>query len=323
LDFSVKLNTHVNLTTNRHWTLEGKYFNVSTGNYAVPLINYYLHTTKAHIGFLHSHTNNQTYTPNHKHNIINNARTTETYPAGISPGSSKQQIMQRIPTNCTCFILHYDAGGYGHAKTIKLYEGEWWNMDSETTGPTILTSPDWHQMQGHIFTLTHTTPQFHGHLFQPEIYYNPTNQTGEDPIYLVSEDEDPTNYTTNNNTLQTPTPNKKRTPEDKPHSPQDSKPHNHNKTNIPDSNKLKQRRIFGAGPPAKKPTPPRTIKPTTKPKRKKTEHNTTHPTHQHQSRSQTTNITTINCRGIGSSWEIIYDHIRTNNNDIIILPVSI
>jgi exonuclease III len=54
-------------------------------------------------------------------------------------------------------------------------------------------------------------------------------------------------------------------------------------------------------------------------KPKYSEQTSDHPVQQQEHILNDTNITTINCRGIGSSWEVIYDHIRSRDNDIIIL----
>ena len=95
--------------------------------------------------------------------------------------------------------------------TIKLHKGEWWNMNSENTGPTIITSNDWHHLQGHIFTMIHTTPQFQGYMFQPEIHYQSTNYENTEPTNLVSDDDEPpTHKKPRSTTPQIPTSGKKR-----------------------------------------------------------------------------------------------------------------
>jgi len=149
LDFSVKLDNHVNNYTCQRWTLEGHY-DCLTGNYTSNLINFYLSSNKSHLGSLTCHTNPR-YIPHHISPHTEIAGTLLTYSAGIMLGSSQTQILQRIPTNCSCFLLHYNSG-YGHAKAIKQLDGEWWDMNSE--GPYPLTPPDWQLLQGHIYTLT-------------------------------------------------------------------------------------------------------------------------------------------------------------------------
>jgi hypothetical protein len=63
LKFYVNLNKHVHDFIQSVQTLEGNLFNKSTGNYAVPLINYYIATKESHLGFPTNHVNPQTYTP--------------------------------------------------------------------------------------------------------------------------------------------------------------------------------------------------------------------------------------------------------------------
>ena len=81
---------------------------------------------------------------------------------------------------------------------------------------------------------------------------------------------------------------------------------------LPDFTKFRQCRIFGAEPPTKKPAPPRLTTKTLPTKRIKITHTTSHPVQQQQTALYLTNIITSNCRGIFSSWETLYDHIRTN-----------
>ena len=349
LEFSVKLNTHVRASTQQHWTLDGNYFHSSTGNYTVPLINFYLATKKSHLGYITGHQNSRTYIP---HYTPATTETSENYSAGILLGSSREQVLQRIPPHCSRFMLHYNAG-YGHAKTLKLHNGEWWDLDSENMqGPKRLHSSDWQHLQGHIYVLTHTTLSFQAHPFQPELYYKPNNHTtttDPDPepepepepepthelaraasIALVSTDEEPSpkRKKTRTSRRQAPT-SRNKSPTTKSHSPtqpQTDNTQSHATTLptpsrpvIPDGRRMRQSRIFGAGSPTKKPTLPRPTKPLPPTKRTKTDHTTLHPVFQQQTILHTTNTTTVNCRGIGSSWEMIYDHIRTNKNDIVIL----
>ena len=120
---------------------------------------------------LTSYINHHTYTPK---NI--NPQSAENYNASIILGSSQQQVLKRIPPHCTCFILHYDAAGCGHAKTIKQHNGEWWNLDSENpNGPNCLKPADWQLLQGHIYTMTDLNQNLRGHPFQPELYFKSNN----------------------------------------------------------------------------------------------------------------------------------------------------
>jgi len=385
LDFSVKLDTHVRNYTCQQWTLEGHYDSL-TGNYSSNLINFYLSSNKSHLGLLTKHTNPR-YIPHHISPHTEIAGTSLTYSEGIMLGSSQMQILQRIPTNCSCFLLHYHSG-YGHAKAIKQLDGEWWDMNSE--GPYPLKPPDWQHLQGHIYTLTDTSGLPCPQLFQPEIYYEPNNPTQTiiidlpttlthnatdssdqivltdqmdltdssqlqqllsdlphptdhihpaDPteppaptetVDLVSDDEEPPkskkpkrtstrcNPTSLHSNSTHKSPTTKKTPRDTTQPPKTNLPIP-TRPAIPDSNKMRQSRIFGAEPPTKKPTPPRLTTKTLPTKRIKITHTTSYPVQQQQTALYLTNIITSNCRGIFSSWETLYDHIRTNEPDIAIL----
>jgi len=365
LDFANKLHTQVTRATDNHWKVMGSYFLNPSGNYNNALIDYYTFTKQTGTGYLVSHRNHP-YTPLH----TSSPNTEENYETGIQLGSTKQQILSRIPINSTKFILHYWSNGYGHAITIKYYNNKWYNLDSEISGPTILTPQDWHQLQGRIYTLSQATPSFHGHPFQPDLYFDPTNphpntngtiledsqqintytnpppsppdQTipttqnntetptdeDDDIIYLVSEDEShakrkkPYTSTKKSKKSKKTTTTKKRSRSDLPPPIQAARLPTPSRPTIPEYNKLRQTRIPGAPPPSKKQQSISTTKPTSPVKRSKpkySEQTSDHPVQQQEHILNDTNITTINCRGIGSSWEVIYDHIRSRDNDIIIL----
>ena len=73
-------------------------------------------------------------------------------------GSSKQQILQRLPPwSKNAFMLHYTTchetkATYGHAICIKKHQGRWYKLDSEST-PQWLDDPQnegWETLYGHI-----------------------------------------------------------------------------------------------------------------------------------------------------------------------------
>ena len=73
------------------------------------------------------------------------------------PGSSKEQVLSRLPADCTSVMLHFEkigklGRGYGHATCLRQEQGTWyhrWHVDSENSGPEALKgSADWAQLYG-------------------------------------------------------------------------------------------------------------------------------------------------------------------------------
>ena len=112
------------------------YFSRNTGNFSIPILNHYLKSYTAGI-YLAAHVNGG-YKPSNK-NIckVDTMCLTETYRSGIMPGSSKEQVLSRLPADCTSIMLHYEKIGklgrsYGHATCLRQAQGTWWHVDSET-----------------------------------------------------------------------------------------------------------------------------------------------------------------------------------------------
>ena len=151
-------------TGNRQW-LNGMYYTRGRGNFAPNMINHYLKTYEA--GFhLAYHGNLAEYTPENKTlSKINLAHLSrhERYEREVMPGSSKAQVLSRLPANCTAVMLHsYKTRNglvYGHATCLKLHAGQWWHIDSEDPAPKKLgNDSDWAQIYGKIYHLQPGTP---------------------------------------------------------------------------------------------------------------------------------------------------------------------
>jgi hypothetical protein len=75
-------------------------------------------------------------------------------PIDITRGSSKAQILGRIPVHCmhVGFILHHKNGSYWHAVAIRMYKGTWYLLESMASSPVPLhAETDWHQLHGNIY----------------------------------------------------------------------------------------------------------------------------------------------------------------------------
>ena len=110
---------------------------------------------------------------------------------GISGGSSRQQIIERIesiPTRTGIkndrILLHYTTypGMYGHAVCVKKHQEIWYLIDSENSkGPIDLDTADkgWEMLYGHIYKLDEEAPgDFHADYFKPtHIHWQTTTET--------------------------------------------------------------------------------------------------------------------------------------------------
>ena len=128
-----------------------------SGNFTYTPINLFLH---AHgIPWFIKRGNNHLppYAPVARHPDDTVAQYNQQYnrTPDIVHGSSKAQIMERIPVQCmnTGFILHHKTGHFWHAVAIRLHQGKWYLLESMASAPVPLQAEvDWHQLHGDIYT---------------------------------------------------------------------------------------------------------------------------------------------------------------------------
>ena len=139
------------------------------GNFTNMLMQAYMHTECPQMGILHRIVQPD-YNPEHPnpHDLIHD----EPYNLGILPGSSKDQILQRLQGHSKC-ILHFTTPlpiAYKHAGCLKKYHNIWYWIDSENLSPIPLDSTPgaWQALYGNIFILKKESadmrfldPQYH------------------------------------------------------------------------------------------------------------------------------------------------------------------
>lgn len=113
---------------------------------------------------MEAHINEQDYEPASKSICkIDTNRLSESYREGIKPGSSREQVLNSLPSNCSAVMLHYEKlsrnGKYGHATCLKQEQDTWWHIDSKNNNPIALTTnTDWAQLYGKIHVIKKGIP---------------------------------------------------------------------------------------------------------------------------------------------------------------------
>jgi hypothetical protein len=151
------LDAEIRRLSNGRQAFEGSYYDPHNGNFTVGIIDHYMARNNTGLylrqlslppyapvsppGTLPPHTQARIVALiEHIH------RCEETYSNGILPGSTKAQVLSRLPQGATSAILHnikfVGQRLYGHATCIRQWEGNWWYIDSEDATPKLLTDGD-------------------------------------------------------------------------------------------------------------------------------------------------------------------------------------
>ena len=163
LQYAEHLNQRFLQNNNNQRRLEGMYYNARCGNFTLSMMDMYLARNASALGGAYHHayiSHEGSYQPaNSSLLTVQQHQLEETYHEGILPGSSKDQVLSRLPPGGGSVLLHclkLSPGGrpYGHASCLHLHQGQWWHLDSEFCDAKPLeTDQEWAAIYGKMYVL--------------------------------------------------------------------------------------------------------------------------------------------------------------------------